>query len=68
MRNLLDTGCSIALNPGGIREMVANRSDKELVLVQRNLGFFKFCITHHNINHIIPIYAFGAYPSSFIPS
>lgn len=57
LQNLLNSGYSVAVCPGGIWEMVNTRHDQEQLFLQRNLGFIRLAMRHGL--PIVPIYTFG---------
>lgn len=57
IERLLAEGHTIALNPGGIWEMVNSDPNQEKVYVQRNLGFIRIAMASGR--SILPAYAFG---------
>mmetsp|Transcript_1962 Transcript_1962/g.7566 ORF Transcript_1962/g.7566 Transcript_1962/m.7566 type:complete len:337 (+) Transcript_1962:642-1652(+) len=57
IETLVDAGCCVACNPGGIVEMVHQRSDMEVVFVMPNLGLFK-CAIRKRVP-VVLMYGFG---------
>ena len=54
---LLAKGATVAINPGGIWEMVQAVSDREDVYVQKGLGFVR--IAMESGRPLVPCYSFG---------
>lgn len=54
---LLDAGCSVALQPGGIYEQVRFNHEQETAYFTRNLGFIRLAMRHGV--PLMPAYQFG---------
>jgi len=57
MLKLLGAGATVAINPGGIWEMVQSVFDAECVYVQKNLGFVRLAM--ESGVPLVPCYSFG---------
>jgi hypothetical protein len=57
VENMLQKGKSIALQPGGIKEQIASRSDQEQAVFPPNLGFIRMSLKYGM--DILPVYVFN---------
>lgn len=57
VENLLSTGASIAVQPGGVKEQIVTRHDQEQAIFPANLGFVRMAIKHGLA--LLPVYIFN---------
>ena len=57
LRKLLDSGHTVAIQPGGIWEMVMSDSSQEALYFQRSLGFVRLALEAGR--PLLPCYSFG---------